>query len=279
MKPLDQIKPGLLLEAQVNGFLSPSEQAKFQEIPEEERYQQYVNLLVKPIAHFSVINELYFRSRWAELIHHFYGTKPISLLEVASGDADMIVQAISRSNPDSRYITANMNKLLNDSMLRKTEGLPVKLELIDDDASLITDYIPSDSVDIVAFQHAVNDVLQAILCSQHGIDTVYSDWMGILPQMIKLLQAETADNTLEASVKEPFLALIKNMLQVLKPGGVIAVNHYMFQLDLDWGYPADLFENMLLMIRPWLTQLQGCTEFYMDGFDPQWWLFLRKEQV
>ncbi len=279
MKPLDQIKPELLLEEHARKYLSPAELAQFQNISEKERYEQYVNLLEKPIAQFTVINELYFRSRWAELLYHFHGTKPVSLLEVASGDADMIPQAMSHANPGSRYITANRNKLLNDSMLRKTEGLAIKLRLIEDDASRITNYVICNSVDIVTFQHAVNDVLQAILCSQHGIDTIYSDWMEILPDMIKLLQIEIKNNTLEASVKEPFLALLESMLQVLKPGGIIAINHYMFQLDLDWGYPADLFEHMLLIIRPWIAGLKGCTEFTVAGFDPQWWIFLKKEQV
>ncbi len=56
----------------------------------------------------------------------------------------------------------------------------------------------------------------------------------------------------------------------------MAMNHYMFQLDLDWGYPAALFEYMLPTIRQWLPELTECEEIMVDGFDSNWWIFLRK---
>jgi hypothetical protein len=277
MKPLDQMKPDILIEGTARTYLSAGEFEEFRNIPEEERKGALAELLEKPIASFTVINELYFRTRWAGLIDGLYGSGPIRLLEIASGDADMIPQALSRSNPGSRYITANMNQLLNESMLHKTQGLNLEMQLIDDDASAILQYIEPCSVDLIAFQHAVNDVLQAILCAQHDIDTVYSDWMAVLPDMIKLLQVEVRNNSLENSVKSAFLSLIRSLLEVLKQDGLIAINHYMFQLDLDWGYPAGLFEHMLLIIRPWLDEIEECGEITIDGFDPQWWIFIKKK--
>jgi hypothetical protein len=122
----------------------------------------------------------------------------------------------------------------------------------------------------------VNDVLQAILCAQEGVDTVYSDWMETLPSMIAMLKREVAGGTLEASVREPFLQLMRSLLPTLREGGHIAINHYMFQLDLDWGYPPRLFEDMLDMVRPWLNTLPGCREVTLDDFDPKWWIFLQK---
>lgn len=58
--------------------------------------------------------------------------------------------------------------------------------------------------------------IKAILCSREGIDTTYSDWMEVLPKMIKILQKETSENTLEQHANIPFLSLLTELLKVLK---------------------------------------------------------------
>lgn len=277
MIPLDNYEKWLPLIAEsASVYLNAKELAEFKSLAESDIEKQLKELLEKPIANFTVINDIYFRARWAEVIKKLYPGDDLKLLEVATGDADMIPQAMARAYPDSRYITANMNKILNKSLADKTKSLPIKMEIIEDDAVSVAKYLGEDSVDIIAFQHAVNDCLQAILCDREGVDTVYSDWMETLPKMIGILQRETARNTLELHAKSPFLELTGSLLKVLKRGGVIAMNHYMFQLDLDWGYPPELFENIIPMTREWLKELKECEEVYFDGFDPHWWIFLQK---
>ena len=100
--------------------------------------------------------------------------------------------------------------------------------------------------------------------------------METLPKMIQILQRETSQNTLEQHVRPAFLFLLEKLLKVLKKDGLIVMNHYMFQLDLDWGYPPDLFENIIPLTREWVKDLPGCREVRVEGFDPQWWLFLQK---
>jgi hypothetical protein len=274
--PLAQFQPEILSRAYTQRYLNGLELVELENIPAEEQAQQLRELLERPIHQFTAVNELFFRARWGELIQQKFGDRPIALLEVATGDADMIPQALARTNPGSRYITANMNQRLNKSLLRKVAGLDLKFELIDDDAANLKAYLPAQSVDFVAFQHGVNDVLQAILCGQAGIDTTYSDWMETLPRMIKLLQHETSLGTFEKNVRAPFLKLIRDLLDLLNEGGILAINHYPFQLDLDWGYPPDLFAQMVPLVRGWFSELTGCTEIFIDSYSPQWWLFLQK---
>jgi len=152
----------------------------------------------------------------------------------------MIPQMMARERPHSRYITANMNRILTERLRDKTKHLPVEVEVIEEDAVEIDQYLLLESMDIIAFQHAVNDVIQAILCDQEGVDTIYTDWMETLPKMISILQREVAQNTLEQHAKPAFLFLLEKLLRVLKKDGLMVMNHYMFQLDLDWGYPLDL---------------------------------------
>jgi hypothetical protein len=207
-----------------------------------------------------------------------FSNSPLTLLEIASGDADMIPQMLACDAPGSRYISANMNKLLTAGLRKKTRDLPISVEVIEDDAAAIDERLPAGCADLIAFQHAVNDVWQAILCDQEGIDTTGSDWMETLPAMIAIMQRETAENTLERNVKPGWLALLGSLAHVLKPGGLAAMNHYMFQLDLDWGYPPALWENIIPLAREWSRGIPGWKEVTLDGFDPQWWLFLKKEQ-
>ncbi len=280
MKPIDVYDARLLAPENAARYLSAADYADFGALSRATQEQYLRELLDRPIARFTVVNEVYFRQKWAALIHRLYGAGPITLLEVASGDADMIPQALNRSNPGSVYITANMNHLLNESMLARTRDLvDLRFELIDDDAANIRAHVGAEAVDLIAFQHGVNDVIQAILCAQAGIDTIYADWMETLPAMIRLLQEEVEAGTLEAHVKPAFLQLWRDLLHVLKSGGVMAMHHYMFQLDLDWGYPPALFENIIPMVRGWAAELEDCREVTYEGFEGQWWLFLKKDSA
>ena len=148
-----------LLDKFSRTYLNEIEYQEYQSIPNPEKYSQLKALLEKPIAHFTSVNEVYFRAKWAEVLSAAHSGKELILLEVASGDADMIPQMMARTHPHSRYITANMNRILTESLREKTRDLPVEIMVIEEDAVRIDDFLPLESVDIIAFQHAVNDVI------------------------------------------------------------------------------------------------------------------------
>lgn len=277
MIPLASFQKWLpLLEPSAQRYLSPSQYQAFCQIASDERAAQLHALLEQPIAQFTSVNEAFFRARWAELLRQCAAPADLTLLEVATGDTDMIPQMQARDYPHSTYYTANMNQRLTQSFSRKTNSLPLNIHVYAADAAQIDQHIAPNSADIIAFQHGVNDVIQAILCGQRGVDTIHSDWMETLPAMISILQEEIAQDTLAQHAKAPFLALMAGLSKVLKPGGLFLINHYMFQLDLDWGYPPDLWENIIPLARAWVKDMPGLREITMDGFDRQWWLFLRR---
>jgi hypothetical protein len=264
------------LDEQAEKYLNEREYQEYLAVPGSERLRQVKAILEKPIAHFSVVNEVFFRARWAEVLKAANIHNNLTLLEIASGDTDVIPQMMARSYPNSRYITANMNRILTERLRAKTRDIAVEVVVIEEDAAAIDRHLPPESVDLIAFQHAVNDVLQAILCDQEGVDTIDADWMETLPKMIQIMQRETSQNTLEEHVKQPFLSLLEKLLQVLKKDGLIVMNHYMFQLDLDWDYPPDLWEDLIPIVREWVKDLPGCEEVFFDGFERHWWVFLEK---
>jgi hypothetical protein len=55
--------------------------------------------LEKPVAHFSPVNEVFFRARWAEVLAAVHPEKDLTLLEIASDDTDMIPQMMARDYP------------------------------------------------------------------------------------------------------------------------------------------------------------------------------------
>mgnify|MGYP001809939711 CR=1 FL=1 len=267
-------------EAAVRVLRAP-ELAEYEAMPREAKTARWEDLLCRPIDAFTMLNEVFFRARWEQVLRwqRTQSRNPDAapvLLEIASGDADMIPQMMARVFPGSRYVTANMNRALTESLMGRTAGLPLTMQVIEEDAAYLADKLGENSVDVVAFQHGANDVLQAILCERDGIDTVYADWMAVLPDMIRILRHEVAEGTLEQSVKAPFLGLLRTLSSLVRSDGVIAINHYMFQLDLDWGYPPELFERLIPMIRSWLPDCAGLRETLIQGFHPNWWLFLRK---
>jgi hypothetical protein len=278
MIPLDATeKWSVSLDEYAGRFLNEHELCDYLALPEEQRQKQLKALLEAPIAQFTAVNEVFFRARWAEVLRAVGSAQPLTLLEIGSGDTDMIPQMMDRVCPGSRYITANMNRQLTASLREKMRDLSIELVVIEEDAALLEQRLAAESVDVVAFQHAVNDVVQAILCGQAGVDTVYCDWMELLPEMIRMMQREVAEQTLEEHAAPAFLALIAQLGRLLKRDGWMVMNHYMFQLDLDWGYPAELWENFMPLARTWLRRLPELEEVNMAGFDPQWWIFLRKK--
>lgn len=277
MIPLDRYqKWSTALDARATTYLNESEYQDYASIPEPKRLSQLRALLERPIANFTPVNEVFFRARWAEVLRAVHPDQGLVLLEIASGDADMIPQMMARDYPNSRYIAANTNRILTESLLAKTRAIPLNVTVIGEDAIAIDRHLAPGSVDVVAFQHGVNDVLQAILCDRYDVDTTDSDWMQTLPRMIAIVQQEMAQGTLEEHVRPAFLSLLEKMLGVLKDDGRIVMNHYMFQLDLDWGYPPALWEDLIPFVRQWTQSLPGGREVVVDGFDPHWWLFLAK---
>lgn len=284
MEPLDnpQLMSPVLAHAS-DRLLRPDEKSQLERMNTEERFQHLRDLLEKPIHSFTMMNELYFRYKWESAFSLCSKSAKDAytplVLEVASGDADMIPQMMARVYPGSRYVTANMNKELTKSLMSRTAGLPLDIRVFEGDAADLIGFIEEGTVDIIAFQHAVNDVLQAILCDREGIDTTHTDWMKILPDMIRLLRMEMAMGTFEQSVRAAFTNLLTMLVRLLRPGGRILMSHYQFQLDLDWGYPPDLFLNMIPMIRDWVRDIPGMHEVRHPDFCPQWWLMLERVPV
>ena len=243
-----------------------------------ERHAYLQEIFERPIAGFFPVLGWYIRSKWADAFIKIKANAPIQVLEVASGSSINIPQAISElyDDPYTNYTAFNLNKKLTESFKSSVKHLPLKIDVIEDAAQRIEDYIGASKMDVVIFEHAINDILQGMFAARHGIDTIDTDWFDVLPKMVEIITDEHRRGTLEGFVKHEFIELLKSCFMTLKPGGFMCFFHHMYQMDLDCGYDEELYENMIHMTRKWIKEAKIGSEVFFDGFDPHWWMFIQK---
>jgi hypothetical protein len=133
----------------------------------------------------------YVRRSWLELMRRHGAGRPLALLEIGAGASAILPKALAKYNRKSRYVTINENRELTREFRRNTRRLPIQIEVIEGDAADIKEHLPPGSVDILAFEHSMNDILQAILLERDGIDTARGDWFELLPIVRPWLAALT----------------------------------------------------------------------------------------
>ncbi|MDF2922143.1 MAG: hypothetical protein K0R57_1057 [Paenibacillaceae bacterium] len=205
-------------------------------------------------------------------------TPDARVLEIASGDQLAVPLAVEcYSQGLGSYMTANLNKRLTERFVKAAARLSINMEVIEADGARIGEYVPRDTFHAVVFLHAVNDIIQTIVADQINLDTIHTDWFEILPAMVKEMAIRDQSGTLEDSVKEPFLAIIKAVVDVVKPGGVMIFTHWEYEYDLNLGYPPELYRSFIPLARSWLSQSGlSLEEVTPPGFDPQYRMVLRK---
>ncbi|MGQ9523422.1 MAG: hypothetical protein ACUVTZ_01150 [Armatimonadota bacterium] len=202
-----------------------------------------------------------------------------TVVEVASGASDPVPAAAAIAvGPSAHYVSANLNKRLTNGLRRSLQRLPITWQIVEDDAAHLNQHVPPGTADLVAFHHAVNDVVQTIIFSLEGRDTVEPDWGEVLPDMVRLTAQWWADGRLESLVRPEFMKLIAVCTELLRPGGVAAFTHHMYEVDISLGYPMELYSQFIPLARRWMSDgTLPLREVQFEGYDAGWWLFLIKE--
>lgn len=281
MKPMDNVKKWLdrICGPDSEKVLFEEEKKEWDGLTETERKRYLEELLTKPVLfeNPAVIYFWYFRTKWADALKLLHDSSSISVLEIGAGGCDIVPKTISKTyDADSEYVTANLNKELSSILKAITQNLPINICIIEDDAQRIEDYAEENSFDVIVFEHSVNDVIENLLASKNNIDTINTSWMEVLPSISEIVNREYKGNTYEENAKKEFLEIISSCLSVLKPGGYIACCHYQFQYNLDIGLDPYLNENILNIVRKWIAEAGLGTEVFFDGFDSQYWMFIKK---
>ena len=222
--------------------------------------------------------EAYFAASWAKTFEMLDLPKTLSVLEIASGDAVPVPFGLDcMSEGQGSYVTANLNRELTAQFYEKVKPLGIHANVVEDDAANTGKYYATESFEVVAFQHAVNDVIQTIIADREGLDTVNSNWWDILPEMTRLTASYYNSNRLQEACYPGFIGLIQTCYDLLKPGGYMVFNNTVYQYDLNLGYPLELYKSYIPLARKWIAASgMKLTEVVTEEYDRQWWMILKK---
>ncbi|MEK3782376.1 hypothetical protein [Paenibacillus sp. FSL R5-0810] len=222
--------------------------------------------------------QLYYSASWHNLFMELNLPRPLSLLEVGSGDIVYIPKALDAySNNMGTYVTANLNRELTRSFQDKTKGMDINVQVIEDDAANIGLYYPASSFDVVAFHHAINDIIQTIIADREGIDTVNHDWWTIEPLMLQAVMDYHRKGMLKDAAYDAFIQIMDTSRKQLKSGGYMIFDNITYAGYDEMGYSSEFHSSYIELARSWISEANlGLEEIEIDSYDNQWWMVLRK---
>ncbi len=195
----------------------------------------------------------------------------------------MVPQALETfSSGQARYLTANLNKMLTAELTGRMSHLGIETRIIEDDAINLSRYLEDESVDLVAFNHVINDILEHIVAKKNKKDTINIDFWQHFHELINDLVIIEKRGRLKEVVFEEFMELITVAYELLKPGGYMVFNNYVFEetfyKNIDHETTLRLYSSFIDLAREWISESDiPLASVELNGFDPQWWLFLRKD--
>jgi hypothetical protein len=217
--------------------------------------------------------------QWVKVLESLSLPDEPQVLELCAGGSDPVVVALDVVfGSRATYQTVNLNRVLAAELRQKTAPLSLEIEIIEDDARDLAEHFGPGSFDLIAFHHAVNDILETAVAADHGFDTRDIDWWTDERMMIEwLAEQDRADGLRRVGLPE-LSAILGAAAEVCKPGGYLVFDHWTFEhhLSQDW-FPAHLFGRLIPLAREVVMGLEaGLEEVTPAGLDRQWWMVLRK---
>ena len=224
------------------------------------------------------LSRLYHILCWIEVLKKLSIDEDATVVEIAPGAGTSIVTAFDViSTGKGKYVSFNLNKKLTLDFKTQTEDLNLDIRIFEDDAKNVLAYIPNETVDMVAGNHAINDILETIIANKEGLDTIEEDYFEIAPRLIREYEKAYLNGTLRNLVFEDFIDIIRAIYLTLKPTGYLVLNYYIYPVEIDLGGSVPVRSAFVNLARQWISEADiGFETVPLDGFDPKWWGFFRK---
>ncbi|GHV14949.1 hypothetical protein FACS1894219_11530 [Clostridia bacterium] len=283
MIPLDNLDriTSKMKEQSAEDILNPSDIQQWRMLSDEGKAYALKNIISMPVGYGNppgIIVDWFFKTRWLEALQTINLSTPASVLEIASGGTNMIPTVLSKfyNHHQTTYTTINLNKNLTKEFKENTKDLRIKIDVIDDEGQKAETYFENQKIDAVVFEHSFNDIAEDMIAKKNGIDTINTIWWDILPKIIKLTNEAYTNGTYEAIIKDGFLQMLRSVLGVLKPGAFIISHQFHYQFDLDLGIMPEIWSDLICVVRKWINEENIGQEVFFDGFEPKWWMFIKK---
>lgn len=224
------------------------------------------------------LSRLYHILCWIEVLKKLSIGEDATVVEIAPGAGTSIVTAFDViSTGKGKYVSFNLNKKLTLDFKSQTEDLNLDIRIIEDDAKNALVYMSKETIDMVAGNHAINDILETIIANKEGLDTVEEDYFEIAPRHIREYEKAYLNGTLRNLVFEDFIDIIRAIYLTLKPTGYLVLNYYVYPVEIDLGGSVPVRSAFVNLARQWISEADiGFETVSLDGFDPKWWGFFRK---
>ncbi len=224
------------------------------------------------------LSRVYHILSWEKAFRNLVVRKDSTLVEIAPGAGTHIATAFDMvTGEKGKYVAFNLNKKLTSDFQSQTKELNLHTCVIEDNARNLPEYVDKESVDIVTGNHAINDILETIIADNKGIDTIEGDYFEVAPRLIREYEKAYLNGTLKSLVFEDFIKIIRAIYFVLKPGGHLVLNYYVYPVEIDWGGSLPVRSAFVGLARQWISEADlGFETFPLEGFDPKWWGSFRK---
>jgi len=217
-------------------------------------------------------------AQYYEVFQALQPPRAVSVYEPCVGGSCPVIRAAQAySGGAGSYLTINLNRKLRAELQSKITPITMPVRIIEDNAQRALSHVPTHSVDIACFHHAVNDILQTAVSEPRGMDTRDVDWFPNERQMIEWLAENVAAGLLDQRGRPELMNIVGDAVRLVRPGGHLVFDHFNWErfIGVDW-FPWDLFYNLIPMTRQWIAESGlPLTEVRLDGPNPQWWLILQ----
>ena len=229
------------------------------------------------------------RARW-ELSHVYFILKWMSLFRVLEiGDDARLVELAPGENPrvliafdtvvsgKGSYIAVNLNRKLTSILKGRARSIETAAQFVEDDSRNLTDHVEKNTVDVVALNHAIDNILECLVAEEEGIDTVNAEYMEIFPKLIMRFEAACRSGKLKAIAHEGFMKIVADAFTVLKPNRYLIFYQFVLQEALDAGADMNMRSSLINIARDWILEKYAQSAMLeIDNYDPKRWLILKK---